>query len=267
MFQNGGLRCPMQASGCKALVRLDGIKRLMAVSARVLPDPRSSSDTPPLTIEESNKFERFLFEASIPATQRCYCISRACVDDKGFRTLNDLGEELAPQPGAPPRKFDCKKCSIAICNTCKRAWHPYTTDCEKANKEKRGLSEALINVTTKPCPKCGFRVSHWHGHSCHHISPETRGCPQCHTHWCYSCGTAGARSPGYCDTSPRCRLYCEKSNITEFLENSSGWPTDRRCGCAICPDCRPNRPCSKCPGSCVVCRGLVPHGEFTPNTD
>ena len=33
-----------------------------------------------------------------------------------------------------------------------------------------------------------------------------------------------------------------------------------RCGCPICPDCRPNKPCALCSGSCVVCRGIVPPG-------
>ena len=36
------------------------------------------------------------------------------------------------------------------------------------------------------------------------------------------------------------------------------------CGCPICPDCRPGRPCAHCdpPGQCVVCRGVVPPGSL-----
>ena len=38
------------------------------------------------------------------------------------------------------------------------------------------------------------------------------------------------------------------------------YPHDDRCGCPICPDCRPGAPCPQCTGSCVVCRGIVPPG-------
>ena len=151
-----------------------------------------------------------------------------------------------------------------MCPECKRPHHPNQPDCAKAKAEKLSLTDAVISATTKPCPNCGFRTSHYHGHSCHHIAPGS-GCPQCHKHWCYSCGMSppnGRRMPGYCPSSPRCRLNCESASITDHLDRSSGWPVDQRCGCAICPDCRPGRPCPHCPGSCVVCKGLVPHGSF-----
>jgi len=40
---------------------------------------------------------------------------------------------------------------------------------------------------------------------------------------------------------------------------------DRRCGCVICPDCRPGKSCALCPGDCCVCRGLLPPGPMELN--
>ena len=261
MFEAGGLKCPMHASGCTAMVRLEGVRRLLSVSARVLPDPRTSPPVPPLTIAEARRFERFLEEASVPAEQRLYCINYLCTDQNGFRRLNDMGP-LSTRP-SKPIGFQCVWCNTKMCIECKRAHHPYERDCSKAATANQTLTEAVILATTKPCPHCGFKTSHYHGHSCHHIAPGT-GCPQCHKHWCYSCGkkAPSSHNSGYCPSSPRCKLNCRNRHINDHLDTSNGWPIDQRCGCPICPDCRPNRPCNHCSGSCVVCKGLVPHGTF-----
>lgn len=34
--------------------------------------------------------------------------------------------------------------------------------------------DPYVKATTKACPTCTFRSSHYHGHQCHHISPVTR---------------------------------------------------------------------------------------------
>ena len=258
-----GLKCPMYASGCRAIVFEQDISRLRSVSARVLPDSRSDNGTLPLTIEENNKFKRFIYEARIPVVQRLYCINRKCMDHAGFRRLNDMAQDMTQKP---PSLFKCHWCATKMCTKCKRPWHPNTMDCAKASQEKESVTQRNISATTKPCPKCNFRVSHWHGHACHHISPSTRGCPSCHTHWCYSCGTAGKKSPGYCNSSPKCRLNCVSTDVVNHLSTVTGWPTDQRCGCAVCPTCRPGKKCATCNGSCVVCKGIVPPGTFVdPN--
>ena len=41
----------------------------------------------------------------------------------------------------------------------------------------------FIEATSKPCPECRFRVTHWHGHACHHIAPSG-GCPRCKIGFC-----------------------------------------------------------------------------------
>ena len=35
-------------------------------------------------------------------------------------------------------------------------------------------------------------------------------------------------------------------------------PYDNRCGCVFCGECKPGKPCPTCPGSCVVCSGILP---------
>jgi hypothetical protein len=53
---------------------------------------------------------------------------------------------------------------------------------------------------------------------------------------------------------------CSSSNISNYIDDTSGWPVDIRCGCQICPDCQPGQKCPTCPGTCVVCKGLVKPG-------
>ena len=46
--------------------------------------------------------------------------------------------------------------------------------------------DPFVVATTKACPVCQYRGTHFMGHDCHHISPFG-GCPRCRTHYCYSC--------------------------------------------------------------------------------
>merc|ERR1712190_453123 len=114
---------------------------------------------------------------------------------------------------------------------------------------------AVIRATSKPCPNCGLQITHYHGHDCHHISPGG-GCPGCRQHFCYVClrkhGTPGNRV-WHADCEHR-QTFCKGNGIKDNLAMTP-YPHDTRCGCPICPDCRHNRPCSQCPGTCVVCRG------------
>ena len=121
---------------------------------------------------------------------------------------------------------------------------------------------ALIDATTKPCPSCGFKISHMHGHSCHHISPSG-GCPQCHLNYCYRCECSsednlrerGQHSSCKCGGwSNFCQPIKTAHDIKKFLEIKP-YPRDNRCGCPICPDCRPPTgpgmratPCGTCNG-------------------
>lgn len=51
------------------------------------------------------------------------------------------------------------------------------------SQEQVDTTDVFIAATTKPCPNCKFSITHWHGHSCHHISPAG-GCPKCKVGFC-----------------------------------------------------------------------------------
>ena len=58
----------------------------------------------------------------------------------------------------------------ALCTKCKNAWHPKYIDCDQAYAAKRDghdKSNLVIELTTKKCPACDERISHYHGHGCH----------------------------------------------------------------------------------------------------
>ena len=127
----------------------------------------------------------------------------------------------------------------------------------------------LIAATTKPCPGCATPTSHYHGHACHHIGYVGGGigCINCGTHWCFQCGVQHGTARGVAWTGPQkvwgCAhraSFCKSdSTVVDHLINDP-YPHDARCGCPICPDCVPDKPCALCNGSCVVCKGFVPPG-------
>ena len=61
----------------------------------------------------------------------------------------------------------CPFCEKKVCRACHGKDHAGMS-CEAAAraKETDKQSQGLIEATTKACPHCGFRVSHWHGHAC-----------------------------------------------------------------------------------------------------
>jgi hypothetical protein len=68
-------------------------------------------------------------------------------------------------------------------------------------KGYKDATDPYVEATTKACPSCSVRSTHWAGHQCHHISPATNGCPNCHVKYCYRClstetenGCAGAEA-------------------------------------------------------------------------
>jgi hypothetical protein len=103
-----------------------------------------------------------------------------------------------------------------------------------------GVTAGYIERTSRACPHCTLRATHFRGHQCHHIV-----CPACRGRWCYNCGQPSeANGNGHrCDT-PRCRdlVFCGDG-----------------CTCPDCPDCKPGQPCRGemgCPndGRCRVCQ-------------
>lgn len=109
---------------------------------------------------------------------------------------------------------------------------------------------SIIVHTTKPCPRCKFPQSHFHGHKCHSVT-----CGRCRTQRCYKCNQTRCNCGG-----GYCTLLRGLADITDYLVLEP-YPHDKRCGCAICFDCRPGKPCGTCEGGdCAVCRGYIQHG-------
>ena len=115
--------------------------------------------------------------------------------------------------------------------------------------------------TSKACPHCGARGTHYHGHQCHNI----HACPVCQQAYCFKCASAAAAQPRPCLCGGH--TFCEPIRSTadahQHLSYSMGGvPFDRRCQCVVCPQCRFMEPCADCPGDCLVCRGVVPPGPL-----
>lgn len=140
-----------------------------------------------------------------------------------------------------------------------------------SNEEEEDLSEKYINATTKPCPSCSYRATHFHGHMCHHVN---EGCLKCKTHFCYRClctaeenflerGSRGACKCGAWSN------FCSTVDLVNNLDFASGFPIDKRCGCGPCPECKFHLPCGTCNGRCCVCIGILspgPNELVTKNT-
>ena len=66
----------------------------------------------------------------------------------------------------------------------------------------------FVMATTKACPSCNMRLSHFHGHACHHISPATK-CTRCES---FSCGHVNPGCP-----NPSCGVSCLAFNNHRFI--------------------------------------------------
>lgn len=243
-----GLRCPMFAVGCGSFLTPE------AIGQHLLYRPAPSSPAQPISLEEVQRLERFVQEARIPVDFRYVCVNGQCA--------RMLSLDLASLLACGETNIQCPFCSMAQCVRCHIPWHGAMSCVEVARLGLDGhhtgqsaLDNALITATSKPCPNCGFRISHYHGHACHHIKPGG-GCPSCGHHFCYSCLSIGIRCPN------NCSLYCGR-DVQRYLKIRP-FPHDTRCGCPICPDCRPGKQCPQCDGTCCVCQGIVPPGELPP---
>lgn len=95
-------------------------------------------------------------------------------------------------------------------------------------------------VGYKPCPNCMVPTTQFAGHGCHHVN-HGRGCPQCGTRWCFSCGLRYED----CHQQQKCPLFCKPGLL---------------CGCTLCPTCLPGglQSCDSCNGTCPVCTSPPP---------
>ena len=221
----------------------------------------------PLTAGEFANLTKFAVEAAVPAAERTYCPQ--CSIMVVARTDDDT---MVRCPDAA--------CGVTFCCRCDA--HPYHHGCEcpdrggeaaqasgadrRAARRAENATARIINATTKPCPNCGTATSHYHGHACHHISPSTDGCANCHMHWCFRCSATAEENLRDRGARERCKCndgnggqswssFCADQLPKRYRVDTAGFVSDRRCGCVLCPDCREGQGCSHCDGTCVVCRG------------
>ena len=280
-----GVRCPMHTSGCTAYIgALDAAKLLTQNDARLVQRMgnevlQSARGTPlqrfvgrlfgympddpsdlSLSIKEVRQLERHMVEAAIPPDQQCWCPK--------------CGLLVLRAPLAPPSRLNrltCRPCCgrdfphDVQCPHCGHEWDMNHRDDDQGSV----ATSTLVWVTSKACPNraCGQRISHFHGHGCHHISPLTDGCPSCHQHFCFVCRRRHG-TPGVFRFHPSCShrsSFCVNENIMANIVQLP-YPHDRRCGCLVCSHCAPRRPCPQCDGRCIVCLSMVPPGpsELSP---
>jgi hypothetical protein len=227
-----GIRCPMHSAGCQSLISIDAARDMLlhpdSPGAKVV---TTSSFAGPLRPEELEQFERLAIEASLPFGRKFHCPK--C-------------ERPAVLSFTPEGNCECPYCG--------NEWDP------KQQKGQDHATAEALRGTSKACPNCGMRITHYHGHDCHHIAPG-EGCPGCKQHFCYVCLRKHG-TPGHKEWHRKCthrQTFCNATRIRDHLVLKP-FPHDSRCGCPICPDCRPGKPCPQCPGSCVVCRGTLPPG-------
>ena len=236
---------------------------------------RFTSKFEPFSDTEATKIKIQFLLSDIPGNLGVFCSNERC--PLPLDPLIGLNPRPASLKEAADMSFFCSNCSEEMCRLCRvegcpAKWHEgeTCTEAEAARKKSASADDIRIEAYSKHCPNCNIRGQHFHGHECHHISPGT-GCPHCNHHYCYGCAAytvkgreiKGPRSGegGSCRKNPRHGTYCSRDNLRDNIDTSNGWPLDERCGCAICPDCRPGRKCATCPGNCVVCRGEHPPGE------
>ena len=149
----------------------------------------------------------------------------------------------------------------------------YQSEQDKKDLSSQSISEDFVAATTKPCPKCNFRGTHYHGHACHHISPGS-GCPSCRVHYCYVCKCTAEENKRERGNEHSCKCgnwssFCSSFRSVDEVQSYLSilpYPHDNRCGCIVCPDCRFGSPCPMCPGQCDVCLGYINPGIVLSQT-
>ena len=117
-----------------------------------------------LSVDDVLKLERYTVEAALDERERCWC--PAC------HALCLLPDEVAREMRRPPpprlaRAFIALGChrrpaTDIKCPHCANHWDPLKPGEQGSYEERATL--ALVSLTTKQCPNCGYGISHFHGH-------------------------------------------------------------------------------------------------------
>ena len=187
---SGGVACIFPQ--CPARLDMETIRRVAAQGAALLPDDRALSGQPAEPIQPR--------VSSVPLG----CLIQDVLRARGSR-LSDveveaLGSRMRTALIPRERRLSCPQCALvmdvpvapraskvtcscgfAVCGRCRDVWDGhglFFSSCEAraelVEARDRG-SSAYVEATSKACPECAARVTHWHGHACHHISPSMTG--------------------------------------------------------------------------------------------
>jgi hypothetical protein len=198
-----GVQCGF--SNCSASFSLEMLRVILSVGNCVLPDTRAQHGDPPLLIQaltedELAMLERYVNEEAVPSSHRAWCPNADC------------GKFLNLPRTSVPVMAKCTWCGASLCSKCLFAWEEHERNgrawpsCLAAARSRRRskakdsrncgekASLAFIKATSKSCPTCAYAISHFHGHSCHHISPDTDGARLTSLNYClnFSYFTLGA---------------------------------------------------------------------------
>ena len=124
-------------------------------------------------------------------------------------------------------------CLIIFCKACKDPYHEgFSCHEHQANRETasavNGPDESAVEImtTTKQCPRCNTRASHFKYHGCTSVA-----CTFCSLVWCYHCLAFGAH------------IHAANCQIGTCSDN---------CDCSVCTSCVVGMPCEGCSG-CPSC--------------
>lgn len=241
-----GIRCPYyspQESKCASAdgeyyLGADDLKTLQIYGDTLSPDVFRESEVSPLTMEVAEKLRRWL---SSP------------------RPVSLMGAAVGSEEGSVGVEGGIAGMSSSSDDTtCIVAEAADST----VGLEKEDKTAALIKATSTPCPTCGVGETHFHGHGCHHVRD---GCGKCKIEYCCVCLQSadqnmqlrGRRDVCLCPSRMgppiiNWTTWCKEEDVLDHLKLEP-YPHDDRCGCCICPECRPGRPCGTCHGEKRTC--------------
>lgn len=134
-----------------------------------------------------------------------------------------------PDSASPIGRCTNPFCAQRFCTNCKTPWHDGIQCNEKMKIDKE--CDTIIASTSKPCPRCGRRASHFRYHACHHLK-----CP-CGHEYCYECMDSWSEH-AVGKSRESCRIFCHDG-----------------CHCSLCDECKPGKPCKVCGvGGCPKCK-------------
>ncbi|KAJ3032728.1 hypothetical protein HDV00_007185 [Rhizophlyctis rosea] len=124
-------------------------------------------------------------------------------------------------------QIQCPYCFYTHCDACNNPWHPFKP-CAIDTPAAVAATLSEIDATSKACPNCSLRITHYKDHGCHSII-----CPKCRTDFCYVCLAKGG-GHGSCG----CKVWCCETGARKNVPLGPG------CRCPICPECEAGGRCA-----------------------